>query len=106
MSKNGSSKFKEVDDYLAQVEWQNQQSQRRIPLPWQMEPKWTYKRVGARSSQSNTVVALVTLAFLGVGSLVFLYLKGIEAIPVLALLLFLGLFIFLMIRDAQPKRKH
>lgn len=107
MAKNDNQN--DVEDYLAQVEWENQQSQRRIPLPWYMEPKWKSKKVNysINNSINNSVyrfspfIKFILAIFVGVIG-VFLY----KVEPVLLFsLLGLSVFILFMIRDAKRKSK-
>jgi hypothetical protein len=106
MSKNSSPKYGEVDDYLAQVEWQNQQSQRRVPLPWHMEPKWVYKRVGASNKSSDATVVRIFMAVIGIACGSLWYFRGTDALPLLTFLLFIGIFLVQMIRDANPQNRR
>ena len=105
MAKNKNKGHSDAEDYLAQVEWQNQQSQRqpKFPLPWYMEPKWKYKRVSPSKNTSAKelsapVKVLLTLIALYVGY--FLYKNDIK---ILIALLVVGAFIFFIIRDASKK---
>lgn len=103
MAKNDNKN--NVDDYLAQVEWENQQSQRRIPLPWYMEPKWKSKKVNyslrISSYRISPIAKFFFAIFIGVIG-VFLY--TVEPV-VLFSLIGLGVFILFMIRDSSKKPK-
>ena len=107
MAKNKNQQHDNAEDYLAQVEWQNQQSQRRPenPLPWYMEPKWKYKRVSsfkesAAKELSTPAKILITVVALCIGY--FLYKNAIILLIVLSSM---GLFFFFMMRDATKKQK-
>ena len=107
MAKNKNQKHSDAEDYLAQVEWQNQQSQRqpKFPLPWYMEPKWKYKRVSSFKStsakeMSAPVKVLLTMMALYVG-----YVLYKNDIKILIALLVEGVIIFFIIRDASKKPK-
>ena len=107
MSKNKSPKHSDPEDYLAQVDWQNQQSQRQpyTPLPWYMEPKRKFKRLTSFKSVSAKdisapVKTLLTMIALYIGY--FLYKNDIK---ILIGLLVLGIFLFFIIRDSSKKPK-
>jgi hypothetical protein len=107
MAKNKSKTPGGAEDYLTQVEWQNQQSQRQpyTPLPWYMEPKSRFKRVASLKritgkSISPPVMVLLVMICVGIGY--FLYKTNLGFLLVL---LFIGSFIFLAIRDASKKTK-
>jgi len=100
MAKNDNQN--DVEDYLAQVEWEQQQAQRRIPLPWYMWPKWKYKKTSSQSSASTSlyIKILQVISFLILGSI--LYMANTNF---LILWLFFGIFFLLMILDASKKTK-
>jgi hypothetical protein len=106
MSKNDNHKHNDAADYLAQVNWENEQVHRRIPLPWHMIPKWRYKKVIlANTPDENkiwrSVGIILILVCAGIG-----YFAGIKALlAALFGLLFVGVFITLIILDATKKPK-
>ena len=106
MAKNKNLQHNDAEDYLAQVEWQNQQSQRqpKFPLPWYMEPKWKYKRVlSFKNSSAKEISApakiLITIVVLCIGY--FLYKNAIGILIVLSIM---GIFFFFMMRDVSKKQ--
>jgi hypothetical protein len=108
MAKNKNQQHNNAEDYLAQVEWHNQQLQRhpKIPLPWYMEPKWKYKRVlSFKNSSPKEVSALakivITIVVLCVGYFLF---RNALGLPIV--LLIMGILFFFMIRDASKKPKE
>jgi len=107
MAKNRNQQHNNAEDYLAQVEWENQQSQRRpeFLLPLYMEPKWIYKRVSSFKNRSAKEISapakiLIAIAVLCIGY--FLYKNAIVLLIVLSIM---GLFFFFMMRDASKKPK-
>lgn len=107
MAKNKNPQHNNAGDYLAQVEWQNQQSQRppEIQIPWYMEPRWKYKRVlSFKKSSAKEISApvkfLITIVALCIGY--FLYKNAIGILIVLSIM---GIFFFFMMRDASIKPK-
>lgn len=102
MSKNKSNQQSDAEDYLAQVEWHNQQSQRRIPLPWYMEPKWRYKRSSSAATHSDKFVgtAIIILTIL-IAGLMYLLLNYNLFLPIIILVM--GGLIFLAVRDASKR---
>lgn len=109
MSKNKSKKSGNVEDYLAQVEWQNQQSQRQpyTPLPWYMEPKWKFKRVVSTSkntlAKKTAIPVKVFLLLIALYTGYFLYKNNV---CLLIIIVGMGLFIFFMMRDANNKKDN
>ena len=96
-----------VEDYLAQVEWQNKQLQRPpgLQLPWYMEPKWKFKRVSSLKNVPEKTIPvltkiLITIVVVGIGY--FLYKN---AIGLLILIFGIGTFLFFMMRDTSKKPK-
>jgi hypothetical protein len=106
MSKNENQKHNDAAEYLAQVDWQNRQFQRRYPLPWYMEPKWRYKKIisaYATDTKKAWWAAGITVAMV---SVIICYFGGIKVLLLLlAGILFVGAFITLMIYDASKKSK-
>ena len=107
MAKNKNQQHNNAEDYLAQVEWQNQQSQRQpiFPLPWYMEPKWKYKRIplfkkSAKKEISALAKIIITIVVVCIG-----YILYKNAIALLILLLCMGIFFFIMMLDASRKPK-
>lgn len=106
MSKNDSQNPDDAADYLAQVDWQIRQFQRRNPLPWYMEPKWRYNKI------TSTYTADTTKAWRAVGITIAVvcaaigYFGGIHVLlPVLVGILFFGALVALMMYDASKKPK-
>ena len=107
MSKNKSDQYQDAEEYLTQVEWQNQQSNRRIPLPWYMVPKWRYKRSSSSTTQKAgallPVIVLFTILFAAFAASAYLLAKdnfGLCIVP-----LVIGGIIFLAIRDATKRSR-
>ncbi len=105
MAKNKNQKHGDAEDYLAQVEWENQQLQRQpyTPLPSYMAPKWKYKK--SLSSNANTgknilIPIVVIFAILCVGIGYFFFKNNLY---ILIILLAIGLCVFLAIRDASTR---
>ena len=107
MAKNKNQQHNNGEDYLAQVEWENQQSQRQpiFPLPWYMEPKWKYKRVLSFKNRSEKEISalakiLITIVVICIGYFLFR-----NAIGLLIVLLSMGILFYFMMRDASKKPK-
>lgn len=94
-----------VGDYLDQVEWENQQTQRRIPLPWYMEPKWKSKKVNYTTNNVTYRLSLLAKIFLILFSgVIGVFLYKVEPVLLFSLI-GLGVLILFMIRDASKKSK-
>jgi hypothetical protein len=106
MSKDNNQNHDDAVDYLAQVDWQNRQLQRRIQLPWHMEPKWRYKKITSTYAvdiNKTWWIAGITIAAVGV---TIGYLGGIKVLLLILVgMLFAGIFIALMIYDVSKKPK-
>jgi hypothetical protein len=106
MSKNKNSKHSAAEDYLAQVDWQNQQAQRKVRVPSRFEPAWKHKSVGPRARQGDATVISTLILFL-IPASGFLYSiitrQSTEMILGFGVALtLLGMF-YLMVRDASKK---
>jgi len=104
MVKNKSNQYRDAQEYLEQVEWQNQQSQRRVPLPWYMTPKWRYKRLSAPTRHNDRLVeAVVALIILLIACLTYLLVGRHVFLPIVILVI--GGMILLAIHDASKRPK-
>lgn len=107
MAKNKNPQPNDAGDYLVQVEWQNQQSQRPpgTQLPWYMEPKWKYKRVLSFKKSSAKEISAPVKILIAIVVLCIGYFLYKNAIGILIVLSIMGIFFYFMMRDASIKPK-
>ncbi len=105
MSKKDNHEHGDAAEYLARVEWENQEFQRRVASPWYMVPKWKMKKVVTTQAINQGNIWRFTGISVAVACGAIAYFVGwSRALPVLAVIMFFGIFFWLAIRDASKPR--
>ena len=102
-----------AEDYLAQVEWENNNNpgNKRGQAPWKNAPNWKYKKVypknsGVSSASSNSLGIIVLLALAVVAGYIAFTIFTTSSVGIVAPIIFFVLLVILFLVTRVPKESN